>query len=142
LRAGGVPVDRVELVGEAPTSPARLALYNKVDVALDMYPFADAAGTCDALAMGVPVVTLAGETHASRASASVLTAAGIADTVAPDATMYVSIATTLARAGVRPLDQRSALRDAVRASPLCDEPRFAKKLEDAYRRMWERFCET
>ena len=112
-----------------------------IDVALDAYPFSAAAAACDALSMGVPVVTWSGESRASRVTASVLNTAGSGQTVAADADGYVKTAVDLAHVGVRSLEQRRDLRGGVAGSALCDEARFVRKLEDAYRRMWRQFCE-
>jgi predicted O-linked N-acetylglucosamine transferase (SPINDLY family) len=90
--------------------------------------------------MGVPVITLVGHTHAARTGASVLTAAGQGDWIAQDEDGCVRTATELARAGARTVEQREALRARLRQSPLCDEVPFVRKLEAAYRAMWQSWC--
>lgn len=139
LRQHGVATDRIELIGDADTA-ARPGLLERIDVLLDSYPMSDPWAVCDALAMGVPVVTLAGELSAGRSGASVLKAAGLVEGIAGDAAESVSLATALARRGVRSAEDRRALRDAVASSALCNAAGFAKQLDAAFRRMWERFC--
>ena len=140
LRSRGVATDRVELLGDAASRAEHLARFNRIDLALDTYPFSSAATTGDALLMGVPVVTLSGATHASRESTSLLTTAGLPNLIAQSGDEYISLAIDFARSGVRPADQRRELRDAVAASPLCDEERFTAKLEEVFRRTWRQFC--
>lgn len=139
LRQHGVATDRVELVGDAAPS-ARLGFLDRVDLLLDSYPMSDPWGICDALMMGVPVLTLAGQHGGGRSGASVLSAAGLVESIANDPADYVSLAIALARRGVRSAEDRRVLRDAVASSPLCNAAAFAKQLDAAYRRMWERFC--
>lgn len=125
LAALGVEPHRVELRGWAESTRAHLDAYNEVDVALDSFPYHGTTTTVEALWMGVPVVTLAGDAHVSRVGVSLLRAIGrdawCADT--PDA--YVARAVELSRA----LPDRQALRAAVEASPLCAPDDFVRELE-------------
>jgi predicted O-linked N-acetylglucosamine transferase (SPINDLY family) len=129
--SGGIDPGRIEFLPRQSTSDY-LALYNRVDVALDTWPCAGGTTTCDALWMGVPAVTLTGERSFSRSGASVLGAAGLLELVAESDADYVACATSLARDASRLARLRAALRDRVRASPLVDAPRFATAIEDAY----------
>ena len=91
--------------------------------------------------MGVPVVSLPGETFAGRHSASHLHNVGLDDWVVETADDYLAVAERWGR-GVQALaDLRAGLRDRMAASPLCDGARFARNLEAAFRAMWRHWCE-
>lgn len=106
-----------------------LAVYGSVDLALDTYPYHGTTTTCEALWMGVPVVTLAGKTHASRVGVSLLTHAGLLEFIADSADRYVAIVRqwTEDRAALAAL--RASLRDRMRASVLMDAAAFARDFE-------------
>ena len=114
----------------------QLAQHAEIDIVLDPFPYSGGLTTCEALWMGVPVVTMPGESFASRHSASHLSNAGLAEWVAPDVDAYVE--TAVARAadlpGLRRL--RAELRPRLKASPLCNAPRFAANLGAALRQAW------
>jgi protein O-GlcNAc transferase len=137
----GVAPERVELVAWVPNTFAHLALYHRVDIALDPFPYNGTTTTCEALWMGVPVVTLRGDRHAARVGASLLGQVGLADLVANSVEEYVEIALALARDAARRDDLRGSLRPRLVASPLCDGPAFARKIEAAFRRR-QRWCEA
>jgi predicted O-linked N-acetylglucosamine transferase (SPINDLY family) len=140
LAAGGIDPARAELLPQTPSTGDHLALYSRIDVALDTFPYNGTTTTCEALLMGVPVVTLAGATHAARVGASLLTRVGLADLVAPDAEGYISIAAALAADAERRRSLRSSLRTSLLASPLCDGPAFGRRLGEALRDAWRRRC--
>ncbi|MGD0465031.1 MAG: hypothetical protein ABSB74_21315, partial [Tepidisphaeraceae bacterium] len=117
-----------------------LELYHRVDLALDTYPYHGTTTTCEALWMGVPVVSLAGRTHASRVGVSLLSNVGLPEFIARTPQQYVQIATGLAGDLPRLAELRRTLRPRMQASPLMDAPRFARNVEAAYRRMWENWC--
>ena len=110
-----------------------LAAYHEVDIALDPTPYNGTTTTCEALWMGVPVVTLAENVHAARVGASLLSAVGLADLVAPDEDSFVRTVADLAADTARRRSLRTALRDTVRTSPLCDGPAFARRFESQMR---------
>ena len=141
LVARGVAADRIELVGWLPERE-HLALHDRVDIALDPFPYNGTTTTCEALWMGVPVVTLRGDRHAGRVGASLLTQVELSDLVADSTEAYVEIATALAGDPVRLADLRHTLRPRMAASPLCDASAFARKVEAAYRTMWQRWCKA
>ena len=114
--------------------------FRGVDVCLDTTPFSGGTTTCDALWMGVPVVTLAGERPASRSAASILTAAGCAQWIAATQEEYVRIAVELARQGPAQPARRSEIRRRFQASPVMDEAEFTRDLETAFRSAWQRWC--
>jgi predicted O-linked N-acetylglucosamine transferase (SPINDLY family) len=137
--AAGMAPDRLLLEGASP-HPDALAAYGRVDIALDPFPFNGGTTTCEALWMGVPVVTFPGDTIAGRMGASLVAAAGLPDWVARDADAAVGRAV----AAANDLDALAALRAGLRsrmaASPLCDGPRFMIGFEAALRDLWRRWC--
>jgi len=132
--------DRVELVTWLAGAAEHLALYHRVDIALDPFPFNGTTTTCEALWMGVPVITLRGHRHAGRVGASLLTQIGLTDLIANSIEEYVEIAVTLAGNSGRLDDLRRALRPRMAASAMCDEGAFACKMEAAFRSMWQHWC--
>lgn len=110
--------------------------YNRVDVALDTLPYSGGLTTCEALWMGVPVVTLPGRSFAGRHSRGHLTAAGLTPWIAADEDGFVAIAAGLAADIDALAHWRTTLRERVAASPLGDAPRFARALDQAFARMW------
>ena len=137
----GVEADRVEFVEYRPRREY-LELYHRLDIVLDTHPYNGGVTTCDALWMGVPVVSLAGETPVSRAGLSLLTNLGLAELVARSEAEFVDIAAGLARNPPRLAELRSTLRQRMETSVLMDGPRFARHVEAAYRCMWRRWCEN
>ena len=137
--AHGVAAQRVLLRGSS-AHRAFLAEYNDVDLVLDPFPYSGGLTTCEALWMGVPTVTLPGETFASRHSASHLSNAGLGNWVAEDPADYEAMA--VARASDVPAlaRLRAELRSQVKASPLCDAPRFGRSLGAALRFAWRDWC--
>jgi len=135
----GIDPTRVELLGWSPSAEVR-ALYHEVDLALDTSPYNGGLTTCEALWMGVPVVTCPGETFASRHSLAHLTAAGFTDTIACDFDDYVKIAVALSSDLPRLAALRAGLRDQMAASPLCDGPQFAKNFAALMRRVWSEWA--
>ncbi len=140
LHAAEVMPDRVDLRGQPSTYPDHLASYAGVDIALDTFPYHGTTTTCEALWMGVPVITLAGRTHVSRVGVSLLSNVGLAEYVADDPDQYVQIALDLAADKSRLAELRENLRRRMEQSPLMDAPGFARNVEAAYRTMWQRWC--
>lgn len=136
----GVSSDRVELMGLAPTMEDHLNTYRLVDIALDTFPYNGTTTTCEALHMGVPVITLSGELHANCVGESLLTTLGQEELVAKTTEEYVAIAKDLAENSVRVSDYRNTLRTCMHNSSLCDGQAFAHKMEQAYRVMWREYC--
>jgi protein O-GlcNAc transferase len=122
---------RVQLLGRTPNLASHLSVYAEVDVALDTVPYNGTTTTCEALWMGVPVVTLRGDRHAARVSASLLTAAGHPEWIASSKDEYVHIATTLAKDPARLSALRTTLRNDLRQSALLDHAAQAKRFGDA-----------
>jgi protein O-GlcNAc transferase len=138
LAEAGVEETRVTFAGQRPTTSSHLAAYGDVDIALDTVPYNGATTTCEALWMGVPVVTLAGTTHAGRMGASILGAAGLAELVARDESEYVKTCVTLAEDRGRLADLRAGLRARMSASALMDHARFTRDFGSVVRRLWDR----
>lgn len=135
--AHGIPSDRLVLQG--PTSRGDLlAAYNRVDIALDPFPFTGGATSAEALWMGVPVLTRKGDHFIAHQGETLLTNAGLTDWIARDDDDFVAKAV----AATADLDALAALRAGLRAqvlaSPLFDAPRFARQWEDALWQMWTR----
>jgi protein O-GlcNAc transferase len=137
--ARGIATERVELAGFLPRWEY-LSLYQRIDLGLDPFPFNGMTTTCDALWMGVPVLTLPGKMPASRAGLSLLSTVGLAELAATSEEDYVRMAVELAGNLRRLANLRATLRARMRASPLMDAPRFARNVETAYRKMWQVWC--
>ena len=135
----GIGETRLELTPRLPMAEF-LKAHSRVDIALDSFPYSGTTTTCQTLWMGVPVVTLAGKSLVSRAGVTMLASVGLENCVAVDERDYVRKVIALAgdRAGLQQL--RLDLRHRVAVSPLTDGARFAHFLEDAYVKMWERYC--
>ena len=132
----GIASDRLEVVYRLPTTEYFEA-YQPIDLALDPFPYNGGVTTCDALWMGVPVLTVTGTDYRSRQGASILTNLGLAEFVAdsPDKMVELAASWSDQRAGLA--DLRGSLREMLSASPLTDAPRYLKHLEAAYRDVWK-----
>ena len=139
LRAGGIEAGRVEFGGLVPRR-AYLERYREIDIALDTFPFAGGTTTCDAVWMGVPVVTLVGATVLQRAGFSVAMNLGLPELIARSEDEFVERAVALATDLARLEALRAGLRSRLAASPLGNAPRFARNLEATYRTAWRRYC--
>jgi predicted O-linked N-acetylglucosamine transferase (SPINDLY family) len=140
LREAGLPQSRVELLERTLSQQEHLALYNQVDVALDTWPYNGTTTTCEALWMGVPVVTLAGDRHASRVGESLLRAVGQQAWVATSEDAYVELCASLATAPASKDAVRSELREALKGSLLLDHPGQAARFFSALRQAWVAWC--
>jgi predicted O-linked N-acetylglucosamine transferase (SPINDLY family) len=137
----GVSPDRLEFPGQQPW-PQYVQSYDRIDIALDPFPWGGGVTTCDVLWMGVPVVSLVGRTAVGRGGASILANIGVPELVAQTPQQYVQIASALAGDLPRLIELRRTLRGRMQASVLMDAPRFARNLEAAYRQMWRTWCAT
>jgi protein O-GlcNAc transferase len=136
----GVDRGRLELLGKS-SHEDLLRQYQRVDIALDPFPYNGGLTTCEALWMGVPVVTWPGETFAGRHSLSHLSNVGLLETIAGDLKGYVELAAGLAADLPRLAGIRARLRDQVAGSPLCDGQRFAENFTAILRGAWRRWCD-
>jgi predicted O-linked N-acetylglucosamine transferase (SPINDLY family) len=133
--------ERFEVVERLPRAEY-LARIGRVDIALDPFPFNGHTTTCDCLWQGVPVVTLSGQTYASRFGGSGLMALGLEELIARSVEQYVAIAAGLATDLNRLAELRRTLRERMAASPLLDHRSFTRNLEIEYRRMWATWCNS
>jgi protein O-GlcNAc transferase len=135
LEERGISADRLETIGMV--SPEEyFRIYQRIDIALDPFPYAGGTTTCDALWMGVPVVTLAGQSAIARSGVSILSNVGLPELIARTPVEYIQIVKALANdlPGLKHL--RSTLRGRLQKSPLMDRPRYVLSIEQAYRAMW------
>ncbi len=137
--AQGVDPARLELSGRS-SHRQLLAEYAAIDIVLDPFPYSGGLTTCEALWMGVPTLTMPGQSFASRHAASHLSNVGLADWIVADEAGYRAAA--IARASDSPAlaALRAGMRHRVRSSPLCDGPRFATALAAALRTTWRDWC--
>lgn len=140
LRSCGLPLERVDLVDRTRGVHEHLSQYDRVDVALDTFPYNGTTTTCEALWMGVPVVTLKGDRHSARVGASLLTAVGRPEWIANSEEEYLRIAATLATSAASRRGKRGELRSEMQASPLLDHAGQAARFGSALRDCWERWC--
>jgi predicted O-linked N-acetylglucosamine transferase (SPINDLY family) len=138
----GIDPARLTLLGRAITNDAHLATYAKMDIALDTFPYNGTTTTCEALWMGVPVITVAGSRHVERVGVSLLTNVGLPEFIAADRAGYVDIAARLAADVGRLADLRQTMRDRLRASALTDEPGYAREFDAALRDMFQQWCRS
>ena len=140
--AGGVDTGRVEILLRRGSVEDHLAAYNEIDIALDTFPYHGTTTTCEALWMGVPVVTLAGDRHAARVGVSLLTSIGLEAFVAENLDEFVEIAVALAENPQSLSGLRQTMRERMRSSPLMDQRGMGADLGAALRGMWHHHCEN
>ena len=139
LQGGGVEPDRVDFVDRCGRSEY-LRRYCDIDIGLDVFPYNGHTTSLDALWMGVPLVTLAGETVVGRAGVSQAMRVGLPELIATTPDEYLRIVSALAGDLERLAELRSSLRDRMRRSVFMDGAGFARELESAYRNIWRSYC--
>lgn len=139
MRKMSFPLDRVEM---RPYSPDYLEQYNDIDIALDTFPYTGGTTTCEALYMGVPVVTFRGKTHGARISASILAAADVNELVAHSPMDYVNKAIQLSRRKELIAAYHVGLREHVKNSALMNGQKYIRELEKIYRAIWKDRCSS
>jgi len=137
--AQGIGAGRLLLEGRSPLVDA-LTAYNRVDIALDPFPFGGCTTTAETLWMGVPLVTQRGTRWVGRMSESILAAMSLSDWVAHDSARYVELACRMAIDLPRSAGVRSDLRRRLEASAFCEAGRFTRSLDEAFRDMWGEWC--
>ncbi|MGD0388152.1 MAG: tetratricopeptide repeat protein [Tepidisphaeraceae bacterium] len=137
----GVHPDRVGFIDRG-SRAQYLDSYRLIDIALDTVPYNGHTTSLDALWMGVPVVTLIGQTVAGRAGYSQTSNLGLPDLAARTEEQFTAIALALANDLPRLAELRGSLRPRMRASPLCDAVGWARGIEAAYRQMWQLWCDS
>ena len=133
----GIGKDRIALLNTVNSPLEHLALYGQIDIALDTFPYNGTTTTCEALWMGVPVVTLAGTTHASRVGVSLLTNVGAPELIASTHADYATKAALLATDCRRLHLYRENLRTAMGHSPLMDAAGITRELEITFVNLFE-----
>ncbi|ERJ93002.1 hypothetical protein HMPREF1992_01387 [Selenomonas sp. oral taxon 892 str. F0426] len=123
-----------------PYSPDYLEQYRDIDIALDTAPYNGGLTTCEALYMGVPVISLRGRTHGARFAASILTNAGVRELIAENDINYVRRAVQLAETPKLLEAYHMGLRANMKRSPLMNVQGYMEELETAYQEIWENFC--
>ena len=141
LASAGAPLERVRLVGKQEAEVDHLAMYEQIDIALDTFPYNGTTTTCEAMLMGVPVVTVEGSTHAGRVGLSLLSAAGFPELVARTQAEYIDKAVYCAARVQALRDERVARSKQLLASALCDGQAYTVRWQDAIRSMWRTWCE-
>lgn len=139
FKALGIAYERLQL-GYASSTEETLAHYHQVDIALDTYPFNGATTTCQALWMGVPVLTLVGHTPAARAGLSILSAVGLKEWITYTPENYIATCIQLAQQREALQTIRQHLRSQTQTSPLMDGESYTHYLETHYRIAWQAWC--
>jgi len=142
FEALGISPQRLILEGYQPSVTSHLARYNEVDIALDTFPYQGTTTTCEALYMGVPLITLTGDTHRARVGTSILKALGLSELIARDSQTFVTLAAQLAQNLSLLRDLRLNLREIINSSRLTDAPRFTKNMQQIYRDAWQKYCNS
>ena len=135
----GIDKDRIQLYEHLPSTSDHLELYNSVDIGLDPFPYNGATTTCEALWMGVPVITLLGDRHVGRVGASILTNVGLKDFIARDIDSYINLAVKMSANTKKLKEIRMTLRRQMQESLLCDARSFAGNVETSYKDMWHNY---
>jgi predicted O-linked N-acetylglucosamine transferase (SPINDLY family) len=139
FQRAGILQERIVIEGQKPAIEY-LRLYNQVDIALDTFPYNGTTTTCDALWMGVPVISRVGQHHASRVGLSILSHVGLGSLAVASSEEYVAKATALAGNPEDLENIRASMRPRMMASPFCHAKTFAQTVESAYRQMWHMWC--
>jgi predicted O-linked N-acetylglucosamine transferase (SPINDLY family) len=136
----GIDARRLDLRGWTVTQASHLDTYRKIDIALDPFPYGGVITTCEALWMGVPVITLEGERVLGRYGSAILSSLGLGEFATTDESAYVEAALRLARGAEKRAELRKSLRPRLAASRLCDRAAFARAVEGVYRQAWREWC--
>jgi len=139
VAAAGVDPNRVNFLSGV-SLPQYYQRYQEIDIALDPFPYCGGTTSCDALWMGVPVVTLRGASALGRGGVSILSNTGLPQLIGQNVDQYVEIAAALAADLPRLAELRRTLRQRMAQSPLMDEPAFARDVEAVFADLWRRWC--
>ena len=137
----GIEEKRIELFSFSPTTKEHLEMYNRIDIGLDTFPYNGTTTTCEAMWMGVPVITLEGNSHASRVGVSILSNVGLPELIAKTPNGYIANAVNLANDLEKLKSLRKTLRDMMTQSLLTNAKCFTANLEISYRKIWKTWCE-
>ena len=138
----GITEDRLKVYERLSSMHEHLELYNSIDIGLDPFPFNGATTTCEALWMGVPVITLLGDRHVGRVGASILNNVGLTDFIAEDIDGYIQLAIEKAANKDYLQEIRKGLRERMQSSQLCNAISFASDVENAYQVMYRELIEN
>lgn len=136
----GIGAERLDVRSETPGKREHMAMYDHVDVALDSFPYHGTTTTIEALWMGVPTVSLVGDSHVSRVGLSLLSVVGLPELACATREAYIEKAAELAGDPQRLVAWRGTMRERVAKSPLCDAQGFTRRLEAVYRDLWRAWC--
>jgi predicted O-linked N-acetylglucosamine transferase (SPINDLY family) len=139
--ACGIAAERLTLLPRVDSTVGHLAIYHQVDIGLDPFPYNGTTITCEALWMGVPVITLRGDRHAGRVGASILTRMGLEDLVSESQDQYVETGIKLAKDMNSIENLRTNLRSRMQSSDLCDGRSFARIIEISFQKLWQNCCQ-
>jgi len=139
FRREGIVEERIKFYECSSTVEEHLKLYNKIDIGLDPFPYNGATTTCEALWMGVPVITLLGDRHVGRVGASILTNVGLKDFIVQDINRYIKVAVEMAANTNYLKKLRANLRVRMQSSPLCNGISFAGDVESSYLNIWNEY---
>ncbi len=140
--SAGLEPSRVQFLDFSASNYEHIEQYTQIDIALDPHPYNGTTTTCEALLMGVPILTRLGDRHASRVTASVLSRIGLDDWVARDEEHLVELAHEKA-ANIQALRElHPTLRQRMLESTVCDAPRFTQQFEASLREVWRKWCEV
>jgi len=140
LSGHGIDPYRFRFISTKPRSQY-MSIYHRIDIGLDTLPYNGHTTSLDSYWMGVPVVTLVGQTVVGRAGLSQATNLGLTELIGQTEEEFVAIATKLAGDLPRLSALRRGLRSRMEQSPLCDAKGFTRGIEGAYRQMWRSWCE-
>jgi len=138
----GLTTDRIELFEQTHSNKDHLELYNSIDIGLDPFPYNGATTTCEALWMGVPVISLFGDRHVGRVGASILTNVGLKDFIAEDIDSYIKLAIKVSTNINYLKNIKKTLRERMQKAPLCDAQSFANDIENTYKKIWLDYQKT
>jgi predicted O-linked N-acetylglucosamine transferase (SPINDLY family) len=138
----GIHAHRLDVRDWVGLRRGHLQIYDEVDIALDTYPYNGTTTTCEALWMGVPVLTLAGNSHRSRVGVSILSNVGLPQLIGQTPDQFIQLAADVAGDLPHLAQLRAGLRDRMKQSPLTNSPLFTRNIESAYRQMWHTWCQT
>lgn len=136
----GIDPARIELIESGQMLRDHLDAYKVIDIALDTFPYNGTTTTCEALWMGVPVVSRVGDKHVARVGLSLLSAVGLLDLAVQSDEGFVAAAAGLAGEVGKLIELRRSLRGRMAASALCDAVGFTRRYESALRDAWRVYC--
>ena len=142
FRINQISEEQLNILPSEKTTYGHLDCYNKIDIALDAFPYNGATTTLEALWMGVPVITLAGDRAVSSYGCSFLSEINLKELVSFNPENYISAAVNLATDIDKLESLKKNLRNILKESRLLDGKNFALEMENAYQKMWEAYCNT